>query len=144
MAFPAEQVEAVSLAGTVLELETTQSSASAELKQGDAISLRVACPVIVEGVELIAAGTATVGVITRIEPSQILLHIDNVAVSVKPVDSEHNADTDKEIAAAALMFPAASLAVALFARRREHAVVRLGQRFQAVVCESAAALPQNK
>lgn len=155
MAFPAEQLKTISLAGTVLELETTQSIASRALKRGDAISLRVACPVLVEGVELIAAGTATVGVITGIEkcaccdwPIQIFLDIDNVAVaegrpvslnvSVRPIP-DHSQATDKEVAAAALMFPAAPLAVALFARRREHAVVRLEERFRAVVCVSTAA-----
>lgn len=158
MAIAAKQLKTISLAGSVLELETTQSIRSPALKPGDAISLRVVCPVLVEGVELIPAGTAAVGVITGIEkcgccdwPRQVFLDIDNVTVSegppvslnvsVRAVDNEHSQATDKETAAAALMFPAAPLAVALFARRREHAVVRLEQRFRAVVCVSTAALP---
>lgn len=138
------------LDGTVVELETTQSITSKELKSGDAISLRVASPV-AEGVELIAADTVTIGVITTIDkcgccdlPSQIFLNISKVAtvngpsislnLSVRPVRGEHSQAIDHEMAAAALMFPAASLAVALFATQRKDPVVRLGRRFRALVC----------
>ncbi len=139
------------LDGTVVELETTQSITSKELKSGDAISLRVASPVLAEGVELIAADTVTIGVITTIDkcgccdlPSQIFLNINKVAtvngpsisldLSVRPVRSEHSQAIDHEMAAAALMFPAAALAVALFATQRKYPVVRLERRFRALVC----------
>lgn len=140
------------LNGTVVELETTHAISSKDVRLGDAISFRVACPVIVEEVTVIAAGTVAMGVITGVEKYGRYGRPDKIACSVKEVmavdgtsiplqlsvmlsDSEDLRTDEREMAAASLMFPVAPLALVFLSRRREKTVIRSGLRFRAFMRE---------
>jgi hypothetical protein len=146
----AEQVAVKILDSTVVELEAVQTISSKDVTEGDAIPFRVARPLIVDCVTVIAAGTVAMGVITEAEesdrygqPGKIawdvkeLIAVDGTAIplqlSVRLSASEHSRTDEREMAAASLMFPVASLALLLFATRGENAVIRSGQRFRAFV-----------
>ena len=63
----AEQVAVKILPSSVVELEAVHAISLKDVRTGDAIPFRVACPVIVDGVTIIAAGTMAMGVITEAE-----------------------------------------------------------------------------
>lgn len=147
----AERVTMTNLDGTVVELETTHVISSKDVRTGGAIPFRVACPVTVDGVTLIAAGTLAMGVITAVEkcgrcgqPIKMAWNVkEAIAVdgtfirlqlSVRLSGSEHSRTDDREMVAASLMFPGAPLALLFLSRQRENMVlIRSGERFLASV-----------
>jgi hypothetical protein len=151
------------LDGTIVELETVNAISSKDVRVGDAISFRVACPVIAEGVTVISQGTVAMGVITEAarcgrygQPGKIawsvkeVIAVDGSSVplqlSVILRGSEDTGMDDREMAAASLMFPAAPLAL-LFLHRHvgENAVILSGERFRASVQRDIEVrVPPNK
>jgi hypothetical protein len=146
----AEQVAVKILDGTVVELEAANALSSRDVRTGDAIQFRVACPMIVDGMTLIAAGTMATGVVTEAEKCshcgqlgkitwnvKELLTVDGTPIplqlSVSLIDTEHSRTDEREMAAASLMFPVPSLALSFFTKERNDTVIRSGQCFRAFV-----------
>jgi len=138
------------LDSTVVELEVAHAISSKDMRTGDAISFLVACPVIVDGVTVIAAGAMAMGIITGVEKYGRYNQPDKIAWDVKEVIavdgtsiplqqsvslscSEHSRTDQREMAAASLMFPGGPLALLLLSRQRGNWIVRAGERFRAFV-----------
>lgn len=144
--------------GSIVELEVAHDISSKNIRTGDAIAFRVACPVIVDGATLITAGRLVTGDITGIEeggydqPDKIAWNVEEVIavdgtsiplqLSVILSVSEDSRMNKRELAVGALMFPAAPLALLFLSRQKENIAIRAGERFRATVSGDIEVLAQ--
>ncbi len=117
--------------GTVVELEAARAISPCELDEGDEVSFRVALPLTVDGVVLIAAGAAAVGRVTEAAAGRgrradltwgvkEMTTPDGTTFAVRlsfTLTYECDEPDGRDAKAAALMFPVAPLALAYGSRQ---------------------------
>lgn len=73
-------------AGTIVALEITESLVSDERKTGDAFGFKLAQPIVLDGVELIPAGTSGVGEIVHAAPARASGKAGELIVAARHLD----------------------------------------------------------
>lgn len=117
--------------GTVVDLEAARAISPCELDEGDEVSFRVALPLTVDGVVLIAVGAAAVGIVTAAAAGRgrradltwgvkEMTTPDGATFAVRlsfTLTYECDEPDGRDAKAAALMFPVVPLALAYGSRQ---------------------------
>lgn len=137
--------------GTRIELETAYDVSSKDVKAGEAISFRVAAPVVLNGRTVIEAGATATGRVVKasrgghfgragrlawsmqevvaVDGTRVPLRLDGRAVG----DSKGAKVATKAVITGALLWPIAPVALLHGFRRGESAYLPAGKRFEAAV-----------